>query len=220
MTRVFDIFASLILGLVSIPFLLIAAVGIWISSPGPILFKSKRVGKDLQEFTMYKFRTMRINSGGANITGGKDPRIFSFGQLLRKTKVDELPQLLNILRGEMSFVGPRPEAPSIVYDHYTNWMKDTLSVLPGLTSPGSIYYYTACEENISDDDPEGYYINHVLPEKLAIDLHYFDTNSFLTDLRVIFDTAWMVVNRFFGQNPKYKSGIVQSAKSWLAKTKI
>jgi lipopolysaccharide/colanic/teichoic acid biosynthesis glycosyltransferase len=205
------------------PVLLIAAVGIKWSSPGPIFFRARRIARDRRrigtmsrpaglraerrqaaylgrEFTIYKFRTMRVSADGqaAPITAWKDSRIFPFGEWLRSTKIDELPQLLNVIKGEMALVGPRPEAPEIVRRHYTEEDLDTLQVLPGLTSPGTLYYYTHCEEMLAGDAAGEIYVQSLLPLKLALDRVYIKNATLLYDVQLIFRTIAVIVARVFG----------------------
>src|SRR2546428_11072961 len=119
-----------------------AAIGIRLWSPGPVLSRARRVGRNGAGFTMYKLRTMHQREGAASaIAGRNDPRVFPFGAWLRRTKIDELPQLFNVLRGDMSLVGPRPEDPAIVLRHYAPVHRETLAVRPGRASPGSTYTY-------------------------------------------------------------------------------
>jgi lipopolysaccharide/colanic/teichoic acid biosynthesis glycosyltransferase len=168
-------------------------VGIKLSNNGPIFYKSLRVGKDGNLFTMYKFRSMKLESKiKSSITGTNDPRVFSFGNLLRKTKIDELPQLFNILKGEMSIVGPRPEDPLIVEKYYSNIEKRTLSVLPGLASPGSIFNYTHSNIYLQNVDIEQDYVNNLLPIKLKLELYYVDHRNLLYDFIIIIRTIRVV----------------------------
>jgi lipopolysaccharide/colanic/teichoic acid biosynthesis glycosyltransferase len=183
------------------PLFALAAVGIWLSSSGPILYRARRVGLGGTPFTMYKFRTMHVNRGSAGscITAPDDPRVFAFGSWLRRLKIDELPQLLNILRGEMSIVGPRPEEPKIVDHYYTSDHLETLRILPGLSSPGSIYYYTQGEKLLNGEDLEEFYIERLLPVKLALDTVYAREVSILYALRVILRTIWVIVAAALGK---------------------
>ena len=158
MKRPFDVLFSGIFLVIALPFMFAALIGIKLNSRGPVLYHTTRVGLDGKTFKMYKFRSMHkasTKNKGAIITAYGDDRIFRFGHILRKTKIDELPQLWNVFIGNMSIVGPRPEDPKIVGRYYTNWMKETLSVRPGITSPGAIFYYAKCEELITESDPEG-----------------------------------------------------------------
>lgn len=176
------------------PLLLAAAVGIRLTSPGPILYHAERVGKDGRPFVMYKLRTMRPAAGGALVTSAHDDRIFPFGVFLRRTKIDELPQLLNILRGDMSVVGPRPEAPSIVEQHYTEAEWETLRVRPGLTSPGTLWYFLHGEEMIDSKDTMGSYLP-IMREKLRLDAEYARNPSLGTDLGLIGQTLVVIARK-------------------------
>lgn len=156
----------------------------------PVLYRARRIGGDSQEFTMYKFRTMQKGTAtrGA-ITGSVDPRVHRIGGWLRRLKLDELPQLINVVQGDMAIVGPRPEDPAIVACHYTDWMRETLSVLPGLTSTGSLCYF-ADESSLPahGKDAEEFYVAHVLPGKLALDLVYVRGRTFKYDVELIMRT--------------------------------
>jgi lipopolysaccharide/colanic/teichoic acid biosynthesis glycosyltransferase len=177
------------------PLFVLAMAGIKLSSPGPILYRARRVGLGGRIFTMYKFRTMRVNRGlpGSCITGLNDPRIFAVGSCLRRLKIDELPQLFNILRGEMSIVGPRPEDPRIVEKYYNADHLETLQILPGLASPGSLYDYTHSGRMLNGEDPEGRYVERLLPIKLALDIVYVREASLCYSLRVIVRTIWVIL---------------------------
>ena len=207
---------------ITAPLLVFAAIGIRLTSPGPIFFRAKRIGLDLRrshrdtrsgaqaierrrqdgyrgrEFTMYKFRTMRVHERDAAtpITALHDSRVFPFGAFLRVTKIDELPQLINVLKGDMTLVGPRPEAPEIVRSHYTPDDLTTLQVLPGVTSPGTVYYYTHCESMLATDKIVDQYVDRLLPAKLALDRVYIKRGRPLYDIRVIFRTAAAILAGF------------------------
>lgn len=198
MKRLLDIVGALLAFTVIWPICLFAAIGIILSSSGPVLFRAKRVGRGGEIFEMLKFRTMHLNVSGALITAKADPRIFGFGAFLRKTKIDELPQFWNVLKGDIALVGPRPEDPLIVKQHYTDWMKETLSVQPGITSPGSIYFYLMCEDLIDPLNPEFSYVDRVLRVKLAIERAYIDRANVWTDLTVIVRTILGIVGRGLG----------------------
>lgn len=206
------------------PLLLVSAIGIKLTSPGPILYRARRIARDRRrfpdarsrghvserrrrhagyrgrEFTTYKLRTMRVNStdSATPITAWQDARVFPFGHWLRATKIDELPQLLNVIKGDMALVGPRPEAPEIVREHYKQDDLLTLQVLPGLTSPGSVYYYTHCETMLADDAVVEVYVERLLPLKLALDRVYLRRATPLYDLRIILRTIAIIVGRVFG----------------------
>ena len=199
--RLFDIVASLTALVVLSPVFLIAAVGIRLLDGGPIFFLARRVGLNGELFTMHKFRTMRVTQGTAAsiISSSGDSRVFPFGRLLRRLKIDELPQLYDVLRGKMSIVGPRPEDPAIVRDHYAPEHMETLTVRPGLASPGSIYNYTHGEELIGQGAPERDYVERLLPVKLALEQVYVRNASLWYDLRVIFRTIGVIVRIACGQ---------------------
>ena len=172
------------------PLLAVVAIGILISDPGPVFYIAERVGAGGVRFRMYKFRTMRIATGrGSRITGTRDPRVFAFGQRLRTLKLDELPQLLNIIRGDMAFVGPRPEDPWFVDRYYTDADRETLETPPGLTSPGTLYYYTHAEQFLDSTDAEASYVSGPLKTKLALDRAYVRNASAVYDLRLAFETV-------------------------------
>ena len=181
----------------SAPVLVFAAMGIKLSDPGPVIYRARRAGLEGCTFTMFKLRTMRTTTSPgqtARITGGIDTRVFPFGRLLRRVKIDELPQLVNVLRGEMAIVGPRPEDPSIVEREYEPWMRETLSVLPGLTSPGSLGFYA--DEAALPADPveaEVEYLRALLPHKLAVDLFYVRNRSAAYDVAIVLRTVAAVV---------------------------
>ncbi|MFK7902511.1 MAG: sugar transferase [Nitratireductor sp.] len=201
--RIFDILFSFALLLMSFPLMAIAFIGIRLTSKGPIFYEAARIGKDGALLTMYKFRTMHVNDGkGSAITSPNDARIFKFGAFLRASKIDELPQLYNIIKGDMSFVGPRPEDPSIVDKYYTKWMHETLAVRPGLTSPGTLYFMKGFSAAVSDDDAEQSYSDKILAPKLELDLKYIKTQTFIKDLGIIFETAMTVLIRLLSFKTK------------------
>ena len=193
MKRLFDIFASGVGLVVLSPLFLIVAVCIKLDSTGPVFYRQVRVGKGNQDFKIFKFRTMRIGSDrGSLITvGGRDPRITTSGYFLRKTKIDELPQLINVLIGDMSLVGPRPEVR-----HYVNyWTPEQMRVLdvrPGITDPASIRYCNENEVLEKADDPESFYINVIMQDKISLYLDYVDNNGFWRDLQLIFSTVFAI----------------------------
>jgi lipopolysaccharide/colanic/teichoic acid biosynthesis glycosyltransferase len=176
------------------PLLLFAAIGIRLTSRGPVLYRAQRVGKDERPFVMFKFRTMHPEAGGALVTSAKDDRVFPFGGFLRRTKIDELPQVFNILRGDMSVVGPRPEAPAIVAEHYTDAEKETLRVRPGLTSPGTLWYFSHGEEAIDSGDTMGTYLP-IMREKLKLDSEYVRNANLKTDLGLIGQTLVAIARK-------------------------
>jgi lipopolysaccharide/colanic/teichoic acid biosynthesis glycosyltransferase len=188
--RTFDIAMSLLgLAIVGLPMLVVAAI-IKCTDWGPVLFRQVRVGKDGREFRILKFRTMVVDADkiGAQITVGRDPRITRLGHLLRRTKLDELPQLLNVLGGSMSFVGPRPEVPKYVA-LYTPEQRQALSVRPGITDLASIKYHRESEILAeAGADWEKAYVEQVMPDKLRLNLEYIAHRSLWGDIQLIFKT--------------------------------
>lgn len=184
--RIFDILVSATALLLLLPLLLVLAVAVALGSQGGAFFRQTRVGKDGRTFQLLKFRSMRPGSEaqGQITVGGRDPRITGIGQFLRKTKLDELPQLWNVLIGDMSIVGPRPEVPKYVA-LYTPEQRRVLSVRPGITGMASIAYINENEVLGRSADPERTYIEEVMPAKLELDLQYVNKPGVLTDLRII-----------------------------------
>lgn len=188
--RLFDIVCALLALSVLSPLLVLFALLVASTSPGGAFFRQQRVGRNGRIFGLMKFRSMRPGSEakGQLTVGGRDPRITPVGGFLRRTKVDELPQLWNVLIGDMSIVGPRPEVPRYV-DLYTAEQRQVLSVRPGITSAASIAYINENELLGRSSDPERTYIDEVMPTKLALDLRYVRERSFGRDLRIILATA-------------------------------
>ncbi|GAB5442920.1 MAG: O-antigen biosynthesis protein WlbG [Fuerstiella sp.] len=200
--RIFDVLVAGSALALAAPVIAVGAVAVKLSSPGPAFYNAARIGLEGRLFRMFKLRTMHCReAAGSSITSATDSRVFLVGRLLRLTKVDELPQLWNIVRGDMSIVGPRPEAPDIVEHHYTDTYRESLDVLPGLTSPGSIYYYTHGEQILAEDgaDAEELYVQRLLPQKMAIDLQYQRNATLLADLRVIATTAVVLFQKALGR---------------------
>lgn len=191
MKRLFDIVCSFF-GLVFLSWLFVfVALWVGLSSRGGVFYRQRRVGRCNRDFTIYKFRSMRVNSDrqGLLTIGGRDGRITKAGVFIRKYKLDELPQLFNVLRGDMSFVGPRPEVRKYV-ELYTEEQKKVLTVRPGITSLSSIKYRNENEILSRSDNPEQYYIGVIMQDKLAIELDYLEQRSLLTDIKVIFQTIF------------------------------
>jgi len=188
--RVFDIVVSTVALLVLSPLLVLLGLAVAMSSPGGAFFRQVRVGRAGKEFYLLKFRSMRPGSEahGQITVGGRDPRITSIGFFLRKSKLDELPQLINVLLGDMSLVGPRPEVPKYVA-LYTPEQRKVLSVRPGITSAASIAYMDENELLGNSADPERTYVNVVMPAKLALDLDYVMNQSLTSDLMIICRTV-------------------------------
>lgn len=194
MKRIFDVIASG-LGLVVLsPLFLILAVWIKLDSKGPVFYRQVRVGLHNKDFRIFKFRSMRVGADkGSLVTiGGRDPRITRSGYFIRKFKFDELPQLINVFVGDMSLVGPRPEVR-----HYVDYWKDeqmhVLDVRPGITDPASIKFRNENELMEKAEDPEKYYIEVIMQEKLKLYLEYVQNHSFWGDIGLIFKTFWVIV---------------------------
>lgn len=186
--RIFD-FVCAALGLVILlPLFGLVALAIKLDSPGPVFYRGERVGRGGKPFRIFKFRTMVINAAqqGPRITTRDDTRITRVGRLLRKYKIDELPQLFNVLRGEMSLVGPRPEDPRYVA-RYTPAQRRVLEVRPGITSPATLQYHHE-DRLLTNEDWETVYLNELMPRKLAIELEYLDRRTWLTDFKIILQT--------------------------------
>jgi len=193
--RVFDFICS-VLGLIVLsPMFFIIALMIKIEDGGPALFIQKRVGYKGRPFFMYKFRTMVVDAEkkGNLLTVGGDPRITKSGRLLRKFKLDELPQLINVLKGEMSLVGPRPEVEKYV-NLYTNEQREVLNLYPGITDPASIEYVNESELLAQSTDPEKLYVEKIMPEKIRINLGYARQASWWTDFLVIVKTLARIIS--------------------------
>lgn len=187
--RAFDIVVSAVALLVLSPVLLILGLAVALSSPGGAFFRQVRVGRAGKEFRLFKFRTMRPGSEalGQITVGGRDPRITGIGYFLRKSKMDELPQLINVLLGDMSLVGPRPEVPRYVA-LYSAEQRMVLNVRPGITSAASIAYMDENEILGRSADPHRAYVEEVMPAKLALDLDYVKNRSFVLDVSIILRT--------------------------------
>ncbi len=196
MKRIFDILFSLVVLVIGIPFALLIALAIVIDSRGHVIYKQKRVGRDNVDFQLYKFRTMCTDADkGSQITvSDHDSRITKTGTFLRKYKIDEFPQFLNILKGEMSIVGPRPEVRKYV-DLYTPEQMRVLTVRPGLTDYASIRYVNENEILAASDNPEETYIHEIMPDKLALNLQYIEEQSIWVDVKIMFMTLKAIVVR-------------------------
>lgn len=194
MKRLFDIVASCIWLLILSPVFLVVAIWIKCDSEGPVFYRQVRVGRYNKDFRIFKFRSMRLGSDkGSLVTiGGRDPRITRSGYFIRKYKLDELPQLLNVLLGDMSLVGPRPEVRHYV-NYWTPEQMHVLDVRPGLTDPASIKFRNENELMGQAEDPESYYINVIMQEKIRLYLEYVEQASFMYDLRLLFKTLYVVV---------------------------
>jgi lipopolysaccharide/colanic/teichoic acid biosynthesis glycosyltransferase len=194
--RVFDLCFALI-GLICLtPFFIVIACIIRLDSRGSIFYVQRRIGRNGIEFLLYKFRTMYVHSEqlGLLTIGSHDYRITNSGYWLRKYKLDELPQLFNILIGDMSFVGPRPEVRKYV-ENYTQQQQKVLLIKPGITDWASILYYNENEILAKSENPEYLYINEIIPTKILQNLNYIDRHNLWIDLRIIFQTLKKVINR-------------------------
>jgi lipopolysaccharide/colanic/teichoic acid biosynthesis glycosyltransferase len=190
--RLFDILFSFFILILLSPIFAIIAIAIKGTSPGSVFYCSKRVGENGRPFNLIKFRSMVDNASqqGPRITHKGDARITRIGQFIRKYKIDELPQFINVLKGEMSIVGPRPEDPAYVA-LYSPEQLEVLSVKPGITSLASIKYHHE-EQILVGENWETIYSNKVMPEKIKIDLEYIKQRSLLTDLYIIFETFFAI----------------------------
>lgn len=194
--RCFDILFSVIFLIVLSPVYLLTWLIIKIVSPGPTIYKAERVGKDGKIFKCYKFRSMRVDSGKVRLTTLEgDERIFPFGKFIRKAKIDEMPQVVNILKGEMSVVGPRPEDKENADKVYVGEYVHILDVKPGLTSTASLYDYTHGE--IFKDEES--YEKEFMPKKLKLELYYINHRSLWYDFVLVLKTAWLIILKTCGK---------------------
>ena len=193
--RFLDLSFSLAVLLLIAPLLIFIGIAIKWGSKGPVFYRQERIGKDGKPFQIFKFRTMRPDSDklGLLTVGGRDPRITAIGYYLRKYKLDELPQFLNVLAGEMSIVGPRPEVKKYV-DLYSTEQKRVLEVKPGITDYASLLYKDENDVLAKYPNPEQAYIDIVMPHKLKINLEYINNRSFWMDLKIIALTAKGVIS--------------------------
>ena len=190
--RLFDIVASGCGLLVLSPVLLLVALWVKLDSKGPVFYRQVRVGLHNKDFRIFKFRSMRKDNAGLKITTGNDSRITPVGRFLRKSKVDELPQLINVLVGDMSFVGPRPEVADYV-DLYTPYQRQVLQVRPGITGLASIRFRNENDLLTASSDPNRTYIEKIMPRKIELDLEYIPHASVFYDIKLIFQTFAVVI---------------------------
>ena len=195
MKRFLDIICSLLALVVFSPLWIVIALAIVLESRGGVLYRQERVGRNNRDFMLYKFRTMRTGSDkkGLLTVGDRDSRVTRVGYFLRKYKLDEFPQLVNIIKGDMSIVGPRPEVRKYV-DMYTPEQMKVLSVRPGLTDYASVRYVHESEILARSDNPEQTYIDEVMPAKLALNLEYIQNQSLREDIKLIFQTFAAIVH--------------------------
>jgi len=191
--RIFDIIASISGMILLTPILLVIIIWIKFSSKGALFYVQKRVGKDFREFNLYKFRSMIVDADkqGPSVTSSGDTRITKVGKIIRRTKIDELPQLLNVLKGDMSLVGPRPEVMKFVSQKKQEYKK-VLSVKPGITDNAAIEFRD--EESIMEqyEDKEKVYIDIILPQKIELYNKYINSISFLNDIKLILQTLKVI----------------------------
>jgi len=194
--RCFDLLFAVCFLVVFSPIYLLTWFVIKIVSPGPAIYRAKRVGMDGILFDCYKFRSMMVDSGKVRLTTlQNDDRIFPFGKFIRKSKIDEMPQVVNILKGEMSVVGPRPEDKENTDKVYVGEYKHILDVKPGLTSTASLYDYTHGEQYEDEDS----YEKEFMPKKLKLELYYVNHRSFWYDIVLILRTAWLIIQKTCGK---------------------
>lgn len=194
MKRLFDVFLSLVGLLILLPLFLVIAVFIFIDSRGGVFYLQERTGRNFTLFKVVKFRTMKTDSfaKGALTVGSRDSRITKVGYYLRKYKLDELPQLFNVLKGDMSFVGPRPEVKKYT-DLYSPEQRKVLAVRPGITDYASIKFRNENDLLSDSDDPENLYISEIMPEKLLLNIKYINDNSIFKDIEIIFNTFYTIL---------------------------
>lgn len=194
MKRLFDIVASGFGLLLLSPLFLLVAIWIKLDSPGPVFYRQVRVGRYNRDFRIFKFRSMRVGADkGSLVTiGGRDPRVTRSGYFIRKFKIDELPQLINVFIGDMSLVGPRPEVRHYV-DYWTKEQLHVLDVRPGITDPASIKFRNENELLEKAEDAEKYYIEVIMQEKLRLYLEYVENHSFWYDIKLIFQTFAAII---------------------------
>ncbi|MCA9083656.1 MAG: sugar transferase [Planctomycetaceae bacterium] len=216
--RLFDIAAAATGLVVCGPVIMLAAALVKLSSRGPAFYCPARAGMNGRPFTLYKLRTMHVNQSrdASVVTGANDARVFAVGRWLRKLKIDELPQLLNILRGDMSIVGPRPEDLKIVEQHYGPMGWQTLQVRPGLAGVSSIYNYTHGEKLLTGPNPEQVYAEQLLPVKLALEVAYLNDTSFGYDVSLIVRTVAAIIRISLGQQEFPEPPEMATAREILA----
>lgn len=193
--RIFDFTLSLVMSLVFLPFIILVGIMIKIDSPGKIFFLQKRVTTNGKIFKIFKFRTMKENSEKlSGVTIDNDPRITKLGKYLRKFRIDEIPQIFNILTGDLSFVGARPESVKYVKE-YSPEMYATLLMPAGVTSPASILFKDEAELLKGAQNPDETYVKDILPKKMAYNLEYIENCSLLYDIKVMFKTVIAVIKK-------------------------
>ena len=220
MKRIFDIVMSLFGIVFTLPIMVIVAIAIKITSKGPILFRQKRLTKNIKEFEIYKFRSMRVDydkDAKGIQTRGSSSAITPIGKFIRKTKLDELPQFFNILMGDMSFVGPRPELPRRL-QYYNDIQKEIFLVKSGISSPASIVF--SDEEYLMNkvEDPEKYYIEQIMPYKIELNRYYLKNKSFFGDLWIIIATFLKILNKVKNESVVKDSFLLERHKNLVEAT--
>lgn len=199
-----DLVLSSVLLCLTAPLLLLAAAAIAMESPGPVLFRQERTGRGFRPFTIFKLRTMAHNAPGLEYTLGRDPRITRVGQWLRSTKIDELPQLWNVLRGDMSLIGPRPVVSSLAEDFFIHY-RLLLRARPGLTDPASLKYRQETELLEQAEDREHFFRHVITPDKINISLNYMEKATLWSDLSLLCMTVFVCLapslSRLYGRLP-------------------
>lgn len=214
--RFFDLFFSIVAILLLSPLMLVTALIVFVASPGNVFYVASRTGLRGRHFRMLKFRTMHaVSELRSEITAPNDARIIPFGHTIRLLKLDELPQLWNVLVGDMSIVGPRPESVVIVQNNYERWMLETLEVRPGLTSVGALYGYSFGDRYLSKDDPELSYIDNLLPRKIAVEIVGLRQKCARSDLSIIVKTAKTILQSILGRNVEFDEKTLLSAQKIL-----
>lgn len=186
--RAFDVAASAAGLIVLSPVFLVVGAAVWAQDRGPVFFRQERVGQEGRSFRIHKFRSMRVSNAGSLVTSALDNRITPVGAFLRTSKLDELPQLIDVLKGDMSVVGPRPEVPRYVAMWPADAREEILSVRPGISDPAAIAFRNEQDELAAAEDPERHYVEVILPKKVLMYRDYVRHRSFLGDLRVIVGT--------------------------------
>jgi lipopolysaccharide/colanic/teichoic acid biosynthesis glycosyltransferase len=212
MKRVFDLLFSSIGLLLLQPLFVVTAILIKVDSTGPVFFRQERIGKNFRRFMIYKFRTMVVNAekNGLRITSGGDHRVTKVGRILRKFKIDELPQLFNVLKGDMSLVGPRPEVEEYV-TLYEEDYREILKRRPGITDVSSIIFREEEAVLKNQVDPEGYYKKILLPEKIRLAKEYIQKSSFLYDLKLVLNTLHRIFYPPDGSRDGYRHKIIRGS---------
>ena len=212
MKRPFDILCSFIGLLLLQPLFVVTAIMIKVDSQGPVFFRQGRVGRNFRRFMIYKFRTMVVDAekNGLRITSGGDSRITKVGRILRKFKIDELPQLFNVLKGDMSLVGPRPEVEEYVKLYEKDYM-EILKRRPGITDVSSIIFREEEAVLKNQVDPEGYYKKILLPEKIRLAKEYIEHSSFSYDLKLVLNTLHKILNPAAIAHDGYSKKIIQDS---------